>query len=56
MLNTNQGNAPNDSQINQDEHLPGFGQGGWGGVNANNGNGYGGQCGGRSIVRVYFIR
>ena len=56
VLNSNQGNAPNDSQIDQDNQLPGFGQGGWGGVNANNGNGYGGQCGGRSIVRVYFIR
>lgn len=56
VLNTNQGNAPNDRQIDQDNELPGFGQGGWGGVNANNGNGYGGQCGGRSIVRVYFIR
>jgi hypothetical protein len=55
-LNTNQVNAPNDRQIDQDNELPGFGQGGWGGVNANNGNGYGGQCGGRSIVRVYFIR
>ena len=56
VLNSNQGNAPNDRQIDQDNELPGFGQGGWGGVNANNGNGYGGQCGGRSIVRVYFIR
>ena len=56
VLNTNQGDAPNDRQIDQDNELPGIGQGGWGGVNANNSNGYGGQCGGRSLVRVYFIR
>jgi hypothetical protein len=60
VLNTNQGDAPNNSSnpaaINQDNQLPGIGQGGWGGVNHNNGNGYGGQCGGRSLVRVYFIR
>jgi hypothetical protein len=55
-LNTNQGDAPNSSMINQDNQLPGIGQGGWGGINANNSNGYGGQCGGRSFVRVYFIR
>lgn len=57
-LNTNQGNAPEGSMINQDNQLPGYGQGGWGGysTNNNNRNGYGGQCGGRSLVRVYFIR
>ncbi len=57
VLNTNQGDAPNtQTQINQDNQLPGYGQGGWGGWNANTNNGYGGQCGGRSFVRVYFIR
>jgi hypothetical protein len=55
VLNTNQGNAIT-NQISQDNQLPGIGQGGWGGVNSNQGNGYGGQCGGRSLVRVYFIR
>ena len=57
-LNTNQGNAPEANMINQDNELPGYGQGGWGGysTNNNNRNGYGGQCGGRSLVRVYFIR
>ena len=56
-LNTNQGNAP-ENMINQDNELPGYGQGGWGGLSTNNNNlnGYGGQCGGRSFVRVYFIR
>ncbi len=62
-LNTNQGNAPDynnttNTIINQDNQLPGYGQGGWGGLSTNNTNynGYGGQCGGRSLVRVYFIR
>ena len=55
-LNTNQDNAPNTGSIDQDNKLPGYGQGGWGGLNADSGNGYGGQCGGRSFVRVYYIR
>ena len=41
---------------NLDNELPGIGQGGWGGLNAQTNNGYAGQCGGRSYVRVYFLR
>lgn len=57
-LNTNEDQTSNTGQIAQDNDLPGYGQGGVGGLNSNagNGNGYGGQCGGRSLVRVYFIR
>ena len=71
VLNTNQGEARSHDgnsnttngfySIDQDNQLPGYGQGGWGGISKNensnsNSNGYGGQCGGRSLVRVYFIR
>ncbi|MFY7730988.1 MAG: hypothetical protein ACOVRN_15825 [Flavobacterium sp.] len=57
-LNTNEDQTSNTGQIAQDNDLPGYGQGGVGGLNSStgNGNGYGGQCGGRSLVRVYFIR
>ena len=55
-LNTNK--AP-PSQSDKSEmspnDIPGVGQGGDGGYNSSNGNGYAGQCGGPSQIRVYFL-
>ena len=36
--------------------IAGYGQGGMGGINASNSNGYAGQPGGGGLVRVYFIK
>ena len=56
----NEGDAPANNNKFWDEEFPnakpGLGQGGWGGLNANNDNGFYGQKGGISFVRVYFIR
>ena len=62
VFNKNQGDSPsgvsntNGRAYNQNNELPGIGQGGWGGLNSQNNNGYAGQYGGRSYIRVYFIR
>lgn len=55
-----EGDAPTSNNLFWYEQYPnakpGLGQGGWGGNNSNNDNGYPGQKGGISFVRVYFIR
>lgn len=45
----------NNHQINNTNEIPGYGQGGVGGINSNNGNGYPGQNGGSPLVRVYYM-
>jgi hypothetical protein len=57
-LNTN-GNFTNvqnnNTGINNTNQIPGYGQGGVGGWNSNNNNGYQGQNGGPALVRVYYM-
>jgi hypothetical protein len=45
----------NNTEINNTNHVPGYGQGGVGGWNSNNNNGYYGQNGGPALVRVYYM-
>jgi len=46
----------NNAQIDNDNQKAGYGQGGVGGWNSNNTNGYQGQNGGPPLVRVYFLK
>lgn len=57
-LNQNQGQPPqgNNLEINNANEKPGYGQGGVGGWNSDNNNGYPGQNGGAGLVRVYFLK
>lgn len=45
----------NNTGINNTNQIPGYGQGGVGGWNSNNNNGYQGQNGGSALVRVYYM-
>lgn len=45
----------NNTSINNTNEIPGYGQGGVGGWNSNNNNGYQGQNGGPALVRVYYM-
>jgi hypothetical protein len=58
-LNTNvdyTGSQNNSTSIDNANQRPGIGQGGVGGWNSNNNNGYQGQNGGPALVRVYFLK
>lgn len=58
-LNTNvdyTGVQNNNTSIDNANQKPGIGQGGVGGWNSNNDNGYQGQNGGPALVRVYFLK
>lgn len=48
--------APTNPTNNGYWSTPGYGQGGIGGANTDNSNGYAGQDGGGGLVRVYFIK
>ena len=53
--NSNQPAQTNGVEINNTNDVPGYGQGGVGGWNSNNNNGYPGQNGGSALVRVYYM-
>ena len=50
------GSQNNNTSIDNANQKPGIGQGGVGGWNSNNNNGYQGQNGGHALVRVYFLK
>jgi hypothetical protein len=55
VINTNKASPGQSKTTGIEQSIPGVGQGGLGGINSSNGNGYGGQFGGPSRVRVYFF-
>ena len=55
VINTNNANPLQTGTTSFEQSIPGVGQGGLGGINSSNGNGYKGQFGGPSRVRVYFF-
>lgn len=48
--------ANNNTQYDNGNQVPGYGQGGVGGFNSNNTNGYYGQNGGPALVRIYYMQ